>query len=276
MQQKAGPVLVVLLIITSFMVGSMWTKIQYLETSNKTLGGQTQQANPTPSGGNQAQQQAQVPTVSLEKIKALFTKDHITFGDANKKILFVEISDPSCPFCHFAGGKNPELSKQSGQFQYTSDGGTYNPPVTEMRKLVESGKASFVWLYSMGHGAGVTATQALYCSHEKGKFWAANDLLMSNAGYDLMNNKLEKDTNGRATDNDKNRGLIVDFLSNVVDPTFLGSCLKSGKYAGTLDQDQQTALSLGFRGTPDFFVNEKNFSGAVDYKKMESTVKALL
>ena len=52
------------------------------------------------------------------------------FGKKDSKILFVEFSDPSCPFCHVAAGKNPELNKQAGaQFTMEKDGGTYVPPV---------------------------------------------------------------------------------------------------------------------------------------------------
>jgi protein-disulfide isomerase len=68
MQQKAGPILVVLLIIASFLVGSMWTKIQYLEGRG---GGGSQQAvvNPTGAVGQQANQPTESP-FSIAKLKA--------------------------------------------------------------------------------------------------------------------------------------------------------------------------------------------------------------
>jgi protein-disulfide isomerase len=92
------------------------------------------------------------------------------FGKKDSKVLFVEFSDPSCPFCHVASGKNPELNKQAGaQFTMEKDGGTYVPPVPEMKKLVDSGKAAYVWLYANGHGNGELATKALVLCEGKGK-----------------------------------------------------------------------------------------------------------
>lgn len=119
--------------------------------------------------------------ISLATIKGLFQKDLIKFGDGNTSILFVEFSDPSCPYCQIAGGKNATLLKSFDK------NGTFVPPVPEMKKVVEAGKASYVLIYSPGHGNGEMGMKALYCAYEQGKFWEANDLLMSNEGYVLMN-----------------------------------------------------------------------------------------
>ncbi|PIZ24783.1 hypothetical protein COY48_01015, partial [Candidatus Collierbacteria bacterium CG_4_10_14_0_8_um_filter_43_86] len=54
------------------------------------------------------------PTVSADTIKGLFSQDLIKFGDVNKKMIFVEVSDPSCPYCHAAGGLNGKLNKEMG------------------------------------------------------------------------------------------------------------------------------------------------------------------
>jgi hypothetical protein len=89
------------------------------------------------------QQPEKQVTISEDQIKSYFSKDYIHFGDAKRKVLFVEFSDPSCPYCHIAAGENPELNAQAGdQFKTVDQGGTYKPPVKEMRKLVEEGKAS--------------------------------------------------------------------------------------------------------------------------------------
>lgn len=119
--------------------------------------------------------------VSLATIKDLFGKDLIKFGDGNTKVLFVEVSDPSCPYCQIAGGKNATLLASF------DTSGTYDAPVGEMRKMVDAGQASFVQIYSPGHGHGEMGMKALYCANEQGKFWEVNDLLMSNDGYVLMN-----------------------------------------------------------------------------------------
>jgi protein-disulfide isomerase len=207
--------------------------------------------------------------ITLSQIKKLFSKDFIHFGDANKKVLFVEVSDPSCPYCHIAAGKNPELAKQVGsQFQYASDGGSYLPPVEEMKKLTDEGKASFVYLYSNGHGNGELAAQALYCAFEKNLFWPVHDKLMTNAGYTLLNEEIKTDKTKIAE--------LTTFLANDIDSGFLTECLQSKKYESRLKRDEELAATLGFQGTPYFLINTKSFSGAYSFKEMQSTVDNLL
>lgn len=253
--EKLVPALLVITVGLSFLVGVLWQKVENIDkgTTDTT-----------------ATQQAAAPKkVELSTIKDLFGKDLIKFGNADSKVLFVEASDPSCPYCHVAGGLNPSLNKQVGaQFTLVKDGGSYVAPVEEMRKLVDAGKASFVWIYSNGHGNGEMGTKALYCAYEKGKFWEAHDLLMSSAGYDLLNNVIK---------NDKTlSGKLADFLKSAVNPTDLKSCIDSGKYDARLVSDQSLAASLGVAGTPGFFVNDNNFAGAYSYKDMESLVASAL
>lgn len=223
--------------------------------------------------GTQAQAAAQqpeaAPKVELKDIKALFSKDNMYFGNPNAKLLFVDVSDPSCPFCHIAAGKNAELAKQVGsRFQYVSDGGSYVPPVPEMKKLVDQGKAALVTIYSNGHGNGELAFQALHCAHEKGQFWPVHDLLYTNAGYELINNTVKNDP-AKAPE-------LAKFLGSAVDSRFMEDCLKSGKYKGEIAKDQSLAAKIGVRGTPGFYVNTTNFAGAYSYADMESVVQEAL
>jgi protein-disulfide isomerase len=262
------PALVVLAIGLAFFSGTLWQKVQNLE---KGSGGKENTTETT--------QQPVAATVSLETIKGLFDKDLIKFGDAERKVLFVEISDPSCPYCHIAGGYNAQLAKSVGsRFQYVSDGGSYVPPVTEIEKLVKDGKASFVYIYYPGHGNGEMATKALYCANEQGKFWEVNKLLMSAEGYAIQNGS---DPAGKAAavtvGNDKTKsGDLAQFLKSAIDPAFMKSCLDSGKYDARLQSESDLATSLGLQGTPDFYVNATNFPGAYSYTDMKSTVDEAL
>lgn len=262
---SANTILVFLLVIAAFLIGSLWTRIQYLDK-----GGSTANAPTGTNAVSGAPTVAQPPPLSLDKVKSLFTTGFIHFGDAKSKILFVEITDPSCPYCHIAAGNNPELSKQvNTRFQYVSDGGTYNPPTTNIKKLVDAGKASLAVLYYPGHGNGILATQALYCAFDKNKYWEVHDKLMTNEGYELINNKVINDK--------KNIPLLVDFLSNEIDSTFLTSCLESGKYEASLNRDKDLGPSLQLQGTPHYLLNTTVFGGAVDYKtNIEPEVSKLL
>ena len=224
--------------------------------------------------GTQAATVPPVPTnpgapsaVTQDQIKALFTDKNITFGKKDSKVLFVEFSDPSCPFCQLVAGKNGALNTKMGpQFTMVKDGGTYIAPVPEMKKMVDSGKAGFAWFYANGHGNGEMGAKSLYCAKEKGKFWEAHDLLMTEAGYNLLNNDIK---------NDKARsGDLANFLKSAVNTNDMKSCLDSGKYDSRLAEDMALAQQYGFKGTPDFFVNTTNFPGAVSFKDMQSAVDA--
>ncbi len=258
--EKLVAPMVIVMIALAFIVGTLWQKVENLQKGAvaTTAGQQTgTTAAATPA-----------PTVALATIKDLFSKNLIKFGDANKKLLFVEIADPSCPYCHIAGGLNSDLNNQTPQFKLVKDGGTYVAPVPEMRKLVDDGKASFVWIYFPGHGNGEMGTKALYCAQEKGKFWEVHDLLMSSKGYDMINNTVK---------NDKSQsGTLADFLKPVIDADFLKGCLDSGKYDQRLGDDMAVAKSLNVQGTPGFFVNETAFPGAYSFKDLQSAVDAAL
>lgn len=252
----------VLLVIAAYFLGTLVTENRYLK-----LG--TAQAATTPTTQAAAQQPAQ-PNISLDQIKKLFTDgNNIHFGDEKRKLLFVEFSDPSCPFCHVAGGLDGAVNKQMGdRFVLTKDGGSYVAPVEEMRKLVDAGKASFVWIFSPGHGNGEMGTKALYCANEKGAFWKAHDLLMADGGYKLMNSDIK---------NDKSRsGDLAEFLKSAVDPSFMKSCLDSGKYEGRIASDTALAASYGAQGTPGFYLNNTNFAGAYSWTDMKSVADAAL
>lgn len=219
---------------------------------------------------NQPSQPQQQPIkINLEQVKKLFTKDFIHFGDEKRKLLIVEVSDPSCPFCQIAGGLNPQIASQVGErFKYDTDGGRYIPPLREIKKLVEQGKASFAFLYSNGHGNGLLASEALYCAYEKDKFWPVHDKLMTNEGYALINNQVKNDKS--------NISILTDFLANVIDKNFLTNCLQSGKYQKMLERDQQLTPSLGFQGTPHFIINTTLFQGAYSFADMKPVIEKYL
>ncbi len=249
--------MVIVMIALAFIVGALWQKVENLQKGGATA--QQVGAVATPAAN---------PTVSLAAIKDLFNKNLIKFGDASKKLLFVEIADPSCPYCHIAAGQNSDLNSQTPQFKLVKDGGTYVAPVPEMKKLVEAGKASFVWIYFPGHGNGEMGTKALYCAQEKGKFWEVHDLIMSSKGYDMLNNTVK---------NDKTQsGTLADFLKPAIDSSFLKGCLDSGKYDQRLGDDMTVAKALNVQGTPGFFVNETAFPGAYSFKDLQSAVDAAL
>lgn len=204
--------------------------------------------------------------VTAEMLLAVIDDNAIVYGDINSPNLFMEFSDPSCPYCHIASGLNPDLNVQVGErFRLASDGGSYVAPVPEMKRLVDEGKGVYVWKYSTGHNNGLLGSQALYCANEVGAFWGVHDLLMSGEGYFLLNEQVLNDV-------DK-ADVLADFTKSVVDPNFMVECLTSERYAEQLTKDEQHGVALGVQGTPGFFINTQNFPGAYSFTDMESFVR---
>ncbi|MEI6690397.1 MAG: thioredoxin domain-containing protein [bacterium] len=257
--------MVIMMVVGSYFIGVYKTKSEIL-AKGATLG----TAAPTAAAAQPAAQQQGEPTVTSDQVKALFNKDNLVFGKDNAKLSIVEFSDPSCPYCHVAGGKNPELNNQIGsQFKMVADGGSYVPPMPEIKKLVDEGKAKLVWFYTPGHGNGEMGTKALYCANEKGKFWEVNDLLMSSKGYDLLNNTVKNDV--------KNAKTLADFLAPAMKAGDMQKCLESGKYDARVTSDPKIVASVGQFGTPTFVFGTTIFQGAQPYDKgMSAVVDAAL
>lgn len=267
--ERMVPVLVFFSIILSFVIGVLWEKVSNLEKGG--VAGNTQTT--TTTAGKPA-------NVDISAIKGIWDKNVIKFGDPNSKLLIVEIADPSCPYCHVAAGHDPELAEKIGaQFKYASKGGAYNPPVPEIKKLVDSKKAAFAFIYFPGHGNGEMATKAMYCANEMGKFWPVHDLLMTDAGYAIQNGA---DSTGKApavvVGNDKTKSqALADFLKSAADSKQMKECLDSGKYDGQLTEDQNIAAgTLGVTGTPGFFFNTTRYDGAYSWTDMKAAVDSAL
>lgn len=81
-------ILTVLLLISVFANGVLWTKVQFYEKGGK--GSTTQPSGSPPAGG---------PSFgSAENVEKLRSNDHVR-GDRNARILLIEYSDLECPFC---------------------------------------------------------------------------------------------------------------------------------------------------------------------------------
>jgi protein-disulfide isomerase len=207
------------------------------------------------------------PVTMMGKIRDLFNKNLISMGKGDRKLIFVDISDPSCPYSSIVSGKNSKMNNLAKEYRLVKDGGTYVSPVEEMWKIVDLGKADYVWIYN-GEGDGEMGAKALYCANEMGKFREIHDRLYSTNGYTLITETVK---------NDKTKsGVIANFLKNTVPPETMKSCLDSGKYETRLKSDVNIAKSLGVEGSPNFFVNDKLFDGSYSFTDMKATVEAIL
>jgi protein-disulfide isomerase len=88
------------------------------------------------------------------------------------------------------------------------------------------------------------AAEAARCAGEQGKFWNYHDLLYANS------TKLSlEDLKGYAGDLELN---VESFRA----------CYNSGKFKSTVQRDFTEGSQLGITGTPTFFINGRELSGA--------------
>ncbi len=144
-------ILFLALIVGSFFLGHLWTKVQFLEK-----GGTTQNVAIAPSGTAPAPQAGLDPNKKYEVGVGHFPVK----GDPNAKVTVVEFADFRCPFCE--------------KF--------YTDSVTQMLKeYVDTGKVKFAFRsYAFLGPASTLAHNAAECANEQNKFWEFHNYLYEN------------------------------------------------------------------------------------------------
>jgi len=145
------PFLVLLLIVASFLLGMLYTKIQYLEQGSLA-------AAPSQAGTQQPQQPAAGAKVDVA------VGNLPVMGDKNAKVKVVEFADFQCPFCkQWFSEVEPSLIKD----------------------YVKTGKVAFYWrdYPFLGQESNLSANAAR-CANEQGKFWEFHDYLYDHQGQE--------------------------------------------------------------------------------------------
>lgn len=157
------PLLVLLLIIASFLVGTLWTKVQYLEKGAVPSSG-TRTTQQAPSGDTPESAPAKI---EVEKLR----NDDKIKGNKNARILLIEYSDLECPFCK--------------RFHPTA------------QQVVDTYKGQVAWVYrhfpiEQLHSKAPKEAEAVECAYEQqgnDGFWKLTDKIFevtpANDGLDL-------------------------------------------------------------------------------------------
>jgi protein-disulfide isomerase len=88
------------------------------------------------------------------------------------------------------------------------------------------------------------AANASMCANEQGKFWEMHDKIFEN---NRALNDPDLEANAQAL------GLDMGKFKE---------CYSANKFKNQIETDQRTAVQLGARGTPAFFINGRYLSGA--------------
>lgn len=226
--------LVVLLVIASFLIGSLWTKIQYLEKDGVNVQGTTT-AN-AQGAGQQAAPQA-VPTEDISPKKVSIDDDPV-LGDKNAKVTMIDFTDFECPFCK----------------RYFDE--TYSQIKKE---YIDTGKVKYVArdLPLSFHQNAHKEAQAAECAREQG----------GDEAYFKYHDEIFKRTTSNGT------GLALDQLSVIanelgLDGSALQTCLDNETYKAEVDKDLADASAVGATGTPTFFIGKSETSGTFTGTKL--------
>jgi len=146
-------------------------------------------------------------------------------GNADAKVVLVELGDFECPYCKQIAGEMSRLYDAYGDkvlfvFQHYPLNKTCNPAARSTK-----------------HRDACQAARASVCAQKQGKFWEYHDLLYKNqhrlddAALKLYARELELDLDG------------------------FGRCLSSRESIQKVVQNARDAKSLALRGTPRIFLN---------------------
>jgi protein-disulfide isomerase len=158
-------------------------------------------------------------------------------GSPQAPVIIVEFSDFQCPFCRkIQPTLKNLLAKYAGQVSLA-----YRD--FPLRGL---------------HGQAELGAESSRCAGEQGKFWEYHDLLFENP------NKLSP--NG-----------VRELASSLkLDEKQFDSCVSSGRYRASVEQDLQDGIRAGVYGTPGIFVNGTFLSGAQAEAVFERIIAAEL
>lgn len=237
-------ILVGLLVVAAFMIGSLWTRVHQLEkdatnTGTQALGAGTQD--------NQAQEPIG-PDQPIGDIPEITDQDHIR-GSLDATIAIVEYSDLECPYCK-----------------------SVHPTI---QQLMDEYGDEVMWVYrhfplDQLHTKADKEAEATECAAEQGgndAFWAMVDKIFeatpSNDGLNLADlPKLAQEV-----------GLDADQLKD---------CLDKGKYTQAVEDQYQGGLQAGVSGTPGIIIlntktgEKRLIPGALPFDSFKQVIDEML
>lgn len=157
-------------------------------------------------------------------------------GDRDARVTIVEWADFECPFCSRVVPTLDQIEKEYG----------------------ESVRIVFKHLPLDMHPNARAAHAAAEAAHRQGKFWAMHDRIFSNP-RDLRAETFERYAREIGLDLDRYRKDVV-----------------SDEVRERIEGDLAQARKLGVTGTPSFFINGRNLSGAQPFPNFKRMIDEAL
>lgn len=181
--------------------------------------------------------------------------DDPVLGEKNAPVEIIEFSDFQCPFCRkFWTDTFPQLKTD----------------------YIDTGKVKVVYrdfpLASI-HPMAQKSAEAAQCANDQGKFWEYHDKMYGEQNI-IDSGNIEGPVKGTAqyTVND-----LKKWAKDLgLDSEEFDSCLDDGKYEDEVNKDFQDGASAGVQGTPSFFINGNQLSGAQPFAAFKTAIDAEL
>ncbi len=195
-----------------------------------------------PTGGTVANVPGQNAPAPVVDMKALVDDDAV-LGSAKAPVTIVEFSDYQCPFCT--------------RFYQDTEKQLYDT-------YIKTGKVKFIYRdFPLSfHQNAQKAAEGAECAGEQGKYFEMHDKMFS---------KSQADGTGIAVADLKTYAKELGL-----DTAKFNDCLDSGKMAAETQKDQSDGAAAGVQGTPSFFVNGVQVSGAQPFSVFQQVIDAAL
>jgi protein-disulfide isomerase len=235
-------ILVIVIVVGAFFLGSLWTKVQMLEKGTGTGTG-------SGAAAANAGAKAVVPTAAPAAVAPKLAKDDHILGSTNARIALVEYSDLECPYCK-----------------------TFHLTAT---KIVNDYAGKVMWVYRhyplSFHANAQKEAEASECVNELGgndAFWKFIDTIYERTTSNGTGFALEK------------LGPLAAEVG--VDQTKFQTCLDSGKYAQKVKDMETQGSKEGVSGTPGNILLDtktgktQEIPGAVPFEQIKPLIDGML
>jgi protein-disulfide isomerase len=172
----------------------------------------------------------------MPSVASLDLSQSPTFGPHEAPITIIEFSDLQCPFCARV--------------------------VPTLKELVKQYPGQIKWVFKNFpldfHADSKLAHQAALAAGQQDKFWEMHDLVFANQ------EAIKKDDLFQ-----KARQLNLDMAKFTAD-------LESEKIKSQIESDRQSGAALRVDGTPTFYINGQEYSGAITIEQFQSAINKQL
>jgi protein-disulfide isomerase len=239
MNSKVTPLLTVLLVIVSFLAGSMYTRVRTLENKQGETKGEAAQVTV-------AQQQAQPTPIVLnaDQAKEIAVNGAGEKGPKDAKVTVVEFSDYQCPYCkRYIDSTYVQLLKEYGD---------------RILYVFHDYPLPF-------HPNAKPAALASRCAADQDKYWDYHEKLF--ATQEEWSELTGEETNQKFTTYATDMGL---------DSAEFSTCLTEKTHEKAVDDDLALGQKVGVGGTPSFFINGKQLVGAQPFEVFKAEIDKAL